>query len=212
VPDALAARLAELAATHDRFFLVSHNADKVDALGSIEGWLRANLAAGADLWAGSIRVTPFVPLDAAQTRALATAAWPNGPTLAAAEQIATPAGLDPTPGGAVVVRLTWADAGPNPAKASLQLLDVVGQLLAQEDRDITAGTQEFVLLVPRSANPGPLTLALAVYDPATGQRLPAQDGSDLATLGTVTVQPAKPAPARELPELRHPDDLEGEGQ
>ena len=113
-------------------------------------------------------------------------------------------------GGALVVRLTWADADA-PRKASLQLFGPDGALAAQEDRDVAAGEQEFVLLIPRSAAPGAYRLALVVYDPAGGERFQTVDGGDLAELGIVTIEPA-PAPVPvELPPLRHPEDAADEG-
>jgi hypothetical protein len=101
-------------------------------------------------------------------------------------------------------------------KASLQLLAPNGTLAAQEDREIKAGEQQYVLLIPRSATPGAYRLALAVYDSATGARytLAGSDGAgavDIADLGKVQIDPA-PAPTPvAYPPLRHPDDAEDEG-
>ena len=73
------ARLAELAAHHGRIFLVSHNAEQVDPDGAIEGWLRENMVAANDLWAGGVRLTPFVARPTSEPAALGTAAWLGGP-------------------------------------------------------------------------------------------------------------------------------------
>ena len=69
--------------------------------------------------------------------------------------------------------LRWEAAGGTSQegtalKASLQLLGADGSLVAQEDREIVGGEQQFVLLIPRSAAPGEYKLGLVVYDPSTG--------------------------------------------
>jgi hypothetical protein len=211
-------RLQTLVDKYARLFLVSHNAEKVDPNGSVEAWLRAHAAAANDQWAGSVRVTPFVPVaDAgAPVAELETASWASGPTLALAS--VQPGGqvLTPTAGSALAVTLQWENAdetsdGATPRKASLQLLGPDGALAAQEDREVVAGEETFVLLIPRSAAPGDYRLVLVVYDPATGQRFATVAGAELAELGTVAIGPA-PAPAPvELPPLRHPDDAADEG-
>jgi hypothetical protein len=209
------AHLAELVGTHNRLFLLSHNAEQVDPDGIVDVWLRANTVPGADQWAGSIRVTPFVPLAPVPPVQLDTAAWPDGPTLAQAA--VQPGGqvLTPTAGGALVVTLRWEELeepeGTVPRKASLQLLGPDGALIAQEDREITRGEQQYVLLIPRSAAPGAYRLALVVYDPATGFRLPPAAGGDSAALGTVAIEPAPQPATVEFPPLRHPEDAEDEG-
>ncbi len=215
-PTAAVTRLRELAAQHRRIFLVSHNAEQADPNGEIEGWLREHMAAGNDLWAGGVRVTPFVVRPSVNgMAALPAAAWPDRPRLTAQAPTVTMAG------DALVLRANWemgaTDAGSDvgqvarPTRASLQLFGPDGSLAAQEDRDITAGEQEFVLLVPRSAPAGNYRLALVLYDPATGERFPTTEGADLADLGAVRIDEA-PAPAPvEYPPLRHPEDAEDEG-
>ena len=211
-PEAAVARLAQLAETHDRIFLVSHNADQADPEGVLEGWLRANAVAGSDLWANSIRVTPFVPVSAEpQPLAVGEATWPGGLQLAGAASLPTHQGDTPAPGGAVVVALDWKGRDATSRKASLQLLSADGVLVAQEDRDLDGDHQEFVLMVPRSAAPGTYRLALALYNPVTLQRFAAEGGNEVVDLGTVTVAPAEESPATPLPELRHPNQQDDEG-
>ena len=216
-----AKRLQDLADKDGRIFLVSHNAEQVDPDDSIEVWLRANAVAANDEWAGSVRVTPLVTAAGAGTDGgaatpLDTAAWENGPALGLASVQAGGQALTPTAGGGLVVTVRWEDADQaaqagNSPKASLQLLGADGALIAQEDREITAGEQKFVLLIPRSAAPGEYKLGLVVYDPSTGQRYPVSGGGDVAQLGTVAVGPAPPPQEIELPPLRHPDDAADEG-
>ena len=215
-------RLQDLVGKYGRIFLVSHNAEQVDPAGSIDVWLRANTVAANDEWAGSVRVTPFVTAAGAGTEGgtatpLDTAAWENGPALSLASVQAGGQAITPTAGGGLVVTVRWegddqaVQEGGNAPKASLQLLGADGALIAQEDREIAAGEQKFVLLIPRSAAPGEYKLGLVVYDPGTGQRYPVSSGGDVALLGAVAVGPAHVPALMELPPLRHPDDAEDEG-
>ena len=147
---------------------------------------------------------------------LASASWENGPTLDLASVQAAQQAITPTAGSGLVVTLRWEDAGVMsqagaPLKASLQLLSAEGSLLAQEDREIAAGEQQFVLMIPRSAAPEEYKLGLVVYDPGTGQRYGVAGGGEVAELGTVAVGPAPAWELMELPPLRHPDDAEDEG-
>jgi hypothetical protein len=221
------ARLQTLAANYNRIFLVSHNAEQADPNGSIEIWLRANTVAANTAWAGSVRVTPFVPLgDLATTSVekpltvLNPAAWQDGPALTLAS--VTPGGhtATATAGGSLVTTLRWkSDAGVSSAatlpgaspKASLQLLGADGALVAQEDRDIGQGEEQFVLLIPRSIASGEYQLALVVYDPTNNERYLTLNGSEAAVLGTVAIEPAPAVAPVEFPPLRHPEDAEDEG-
>ena len=216
-----AKRLQELSDRYGRIFLVSHNAEQVDPNGSIEMWLRANAVAANDVWAGSVRVTPFVTVAGtgpagAAAAPLNAAGWKNGPQLERASLQAGKPGASPFAGGGLVVTLRWKHDGGtsqagNALKASLQLLGPDGALAAQEDREIAGGEQQFALLIPRSAAPGAYNLGLVVYDPSTGQRYLVSGGGDVAQLGTVDVGPAPVREPVELPALRHPDDAEDEG-
>ncbi len=204
-------RLQELVTTHNRIFLVSHNAEQVDPNSIVELWLRSNLVAATELWAGGVRVISFVSTMDSGAMSLATDSWQGGPTLLTAS--AAPSGplLTPTAGGALVVQLRWDEIGAEPRNASLQLLDQNGALIAQEDRAVSQQAQQFVLLIPRSAAPGAYRLALVLYDPATGQRFLTADGSNLAELGEITLAQAPIPTATSLPPLRHPQDNEAEG-
>ena len=192
-----AKRLQDLIDNYGRIFLVSHNAEQVDPDGSIEVWLRANAVAANDEWAGSVRVTPFVTgadLEAGTAAPLAAAAWENGPTLDLASVQAAQQAITPTAGSGLVVTLRWEESGAaSPAggalKASLQLLGGDGALVAQEDREIAAGEQQFVLMIPRSATPGEYKLGLVVYDPGTGLRYPVAGGGGSGRTGDGGGQP-----------------------
>ena len=201
--------LQALARSHERIFLVTHNAEQVDPERQMEGWLRANLAAGSEAWANSIQVTPFAPVQTSPINLTAPLTWTAGLQLASAVQMPTLAGANPVAGGALVTRLTWTGHDGAPLKASLQLLAPDGRLAAQEDRDLSTGEQTFMLLIPRSAAPGPYYLALTVYDPATQQRLALTEGGGTAHLARVQVD-ANPARPRKVAPLVQPDEEQDE--
>ncbi len=203
--------LQALARSHERIFFVTHNAEQVDPGRQMEGWLHANLAAGSEAWANSIQVMPFAPVRTSPINLTAPLTWTAGLKLAKAVQMPTLAGVNPVAGGALVTRLTWAGHEGAPLKASLQLLAPDGQLAAQEDRDLRTGEQTLMLLIPRSAAPGPYDLVLTVYDPATQQRLALSEGGDAAHLARVQVDanPARPRPVAPLVEPDEGEDEEG---
>lgn len=181
--------LAAVAQTHSRIFLVSHNVEQVDPAGEIEGWLRGHLRSAGDRWAGSVRLTPYVAVDASATvTAALDVAWPNGLQLAQAAMAGLPGRPTPQAGGALPVTLLWQNVPDAPHKVSLQLLAADGQLVAQQDQDLTAPEQEFVLLLPRSLAAGDYRLAATVYDPATLERFPTVDGTEVVELGSAAVQ------------------------
>ena len=185
------AALAELAQDHDRSFLVRHNPEQADPGGAIEGWLRGNLVAGSDIWANSLRVTPFIAADAGDGPLESMdAKWIDGPRLEAAAL--TTAGDDDSlhPGGALAATLIWSVAAEPAAalKASLQLFAPDGALVSQNDQELHAGAQQYVLLLPQELPPGEYTLAAIVYDPATGQRLTVEGGGEQAVVAAVAAE------------------------
>jgi hypothetical protein len=184
-----AAALAELAAGHDRIFLVRHNPEQADPAGAVEGWLQANRVAGSDIWANSLRVTPFVAAGSGDgPLASVDVTWADGPRLEAAA-LATPGdGGVLQPGGALVATLLWTLPESAPRKASLQLLAPDGALISQNDQELHAGAQRYVLLLPQALSPGDYSLAVVVYDPATGARLPTEDGNDQAVLAAIPAE------------------------
>ena len=206
-PAATIAVLEELARTHQRLFLVRHNAEKADPAGVIERWLHDHTITGGDAWAKAVQVTPFVPVEPVATRLLASGVnWPDGATLQSAVQV-YPAGLGPSPvaGGALVAELEWA-GDVTGRKASLQLLAPDGRLVAQDDRETAPGRQTAVLLVPRSAAPGDYRLILTLYDPVTLQRFALADGAEATTLGAITVAPNTAQTVHVNPDLLAPPD------
>ncbi|MBK8049668.1 MAG: hypothetical protein IPK16_22705 [Anaerolineales bacterium] len=213
-PAAALPLLEQLVQTHRRVFLASHNANQVDPEGVIAGWLRDHALAGNDLWANSIQVTPFAVIGAGEpTMQVVDGQWRDGAKLSQLVTFAAPGVEGLTAGGASAFALDWAKVGEAPRKGSLQLLAPDGALVAQEDHDLVAGRQAYVLLIPRSAPAGDYRLVLAIYDPNTLDRTLTVDGADHLELGVVSFGPAPAAsdPDAILPQLRHPEDSEREG-
>jgi hypothetical protein len=108
------------------------------------------------------------------------------------------------PGGVLAVHLRWQGAAgrsSGDAKATLQLLNPEGKLIAQVDRligpaELAGAPASYGIVVPQDAAPGPHRLIVAVYDPTKpgAPRLLTESGADHLELATVNV--VKPASAR----------------
>ena len=106
------------------------------------------------------------------------------------------------PGSPVNLVLYWAPAGATDLRYStfVHLLDPDGVILAQSDGEPAAGqlpttawiTGEIVadphsLAIPPDASPGTYRLAVGLYHPATGQRLPFVDANGAVISDNVTL-------------------------
>lgn len=116
----------------------------------------------------------------------------------------------PVPSGEMgLVGLRWQADAPLDAryKVTVQLLDDRNQVIAQHDAEPAGGSQptdgwqpgamvadNHGLAIPAGTPPGEYRLIVALYDAATGARLPTRDG-DALQLGAVAVS----RPARTLP-------------
>ena len=120
-----------------------------------------------------------------------------GLAAASLSQIAVP------PGGVLAVHLRWQRADGRPSgneKATLQLLNPEGKLIAQADRpigsaELSGAPASYGIVVPQDTAPGPHRLILAVYDPTKpgAPRLLTGNGADHLELATVDVgKPALP--------------------
>ncbi len=177
--------LTRLAQTHERIFLLNHNAATVDPDGTIEKWLRSRWLAGPDIWLNALRVTPFIAekMPAAPTQTV-NAQWQQGAMLQdiAVNQTAFQAR------GALAVQLYWQPLGLVDHKISLQLLGPDGALVAQQDADMSKAQPPFVLLLPHTLPPGAYKLMAILYDPKTLQRDKLTNGPDALELWTFTQQ------------------------
>ncbi len=178
--------LAQAAKRNQRLFLIDHNAQLVDPTGQIEAWLHAHAIAGSDAWAGSVRVTPFIPVAPELISTTLTATWSAGAQLRTLIQHPLPGQRQPTVGGTLVYSLDWAKPCTVACKVSLQLLSADGRLIAQADRDL-AEPQDYVLLLPRSLTAGTYTVTALLYDPASAKPFALSDGQERLTLQQVQI-------------------------
>lgn len=111
--------------------------------------------------------------------------------------------LDPALAGQPLpVEFEWQPTRPPQANYNLflQLLDQGGTVVAQHDSPPGGGyrptttwpvtetsTTRHALPLPLDLPPGNYRLITGLYDPATGQRLPVNDGADFVELGDVTI-------------------------
>ncbi len=213
-PAQVAAALTAATAGKERIFALYWATDESDPAGTVESWLGRNAFPGLSSWQGNLR---FV------TYAMAEGLHCTAGDLRFGEDIALIAhclpgtdGARPTvaPGDVAVVQLHWrSDAAPAaPLAVSVQLLNGQGQVIAQHDgvpgggqRPVTGWqpgeviTDNHGLVIPPGTPPGDYQLAVVLYDPATGARLPA-GGGEPAALGTLAVAPAvAPFPLDLLP-------------
>ncbi len=116
---------------------------------------------------------------------LKSSAWDGGELLA--------------PGDGFCVRLIWEGTitgSPRKAHVSVQVLDAAGRLVAQHDGPPGAGfyqpgptiVDNHGLLLPGGLADGTFHLTVVVYDPATLERYPLENGTDRLTLAIFRVK------------------------
>jgi hypothetical protein len=217
-----AATLAALAETVDdrrQVFALYWATDEADPNRIVEGWLDRHAFRGLESWQGNVR---FVVYSLPNRLACADLTPPVGfgPVLALMTQC-QPSLPQQTPSGqTALVGLRWQATQSLVAryKVTVQLLDASGQVMAQHDAEPAGGSRptdgwlpgETVddhhgLPIPTGAPPGDYRLIVAVYDAATGARLPTLTGNAL-DLGIVSVtRPVKPIPIEVVPIRRRSD-------
>lgn len=183
--------------------------EESDPEGIVEGWLNRNLYKGMESWQGNVRYVEYqvggdLPCS------------PHGATAGALTllSLCIPEEREVVAGRPVLLELRWRAERtiPQAWKISVQMLDERGQVIAQQDGEPAGGSrptstwlpgEEVVdrhsLPVPLGTPPNAYNLALAVYDPTSGERL-VFSGSDMLPLGQITVvRPDSPPPADLLP-------------
>ncbi len=217
-PDQTRARLNAILQHADRIFAIYWATEQADPDGIIEGYLATHAFKAWDAWVGRLR---FVAYSAAPPPPLTAYEQPvhfgDAILLNAAGFSADPL----QPGDIARVRLSWMATEPLDAryKATLQLLNLANQVVAQVDSEPAGGSQPttawipgktvldgYGLPIPLATPPGDYPLILAMYDAQTGQRLPvsgegAQD--DYLMLGSVTIRPPRQAPPLSILPVAH---------
>ena len=193
--------------------------DESDPERIVEGWLDQNAFKGIDSWQGNMRFVVYTLPSSLNCRQI-------DPTVRFGSDISLQQQCQPsypqqvTTGDAATVALHWQTETPQSVsyKVSVQLLDERNQVIAQHDGVPAGGsrlTPDWVegetvvdnhgLSIPVGTPPGDYRLIVAMYDPATGERLPVQD-TDHLQLGEVTVvRPDRSLPP-ELISIQHRTD------
>jgi hypothetical protein len=216
-----AATLAEIdriLAAADRVFAIYWASEQADPERLIERYLAAHAFQAWDVWVGNLRFVAYSAESPPDLR-LFSAPVPVGPAFAL-----TGIGVSPgpvQPGDIARVLLNWrslAETGAN-YKITLQLLDAVGQVAAQVDSEPVGGarptsgwrpgdeiTDPYGLAIPLATPPGSHRLILAVYDAATGDRLPIPTEAgvgDHLELGALRIDPPAAAPPVAILPIAH---------
>jgi 4-amino-4-deoxy-L-arabinose transferase-like glycosyltransferase len=219
-PAQVEAALTAATAGKKRIFALDWATDESDPAGTVAGWLGRNAFPGLSSWQGNLRFVTYAMAEGLHCTAsnlrFGAAVTLTDFCLPEAEAVA--------PGDVAVVQLHWRSAAPpaGPLAVSVQLLNGQGQVIAQHDgvpgggqRPVTGWqpgeviTDNHGLVIPPGIPPGEYQLAVVLYDPATGARLPT-GGGEAADLGMLAVAPAvAPFPLDLLPVPRRLDTVMG---
>ncbi len=210
-PEATAQALTAATADRRMVYTLFWATDEADPDQVVERWLDEHAFKGLDAWQGNVRfVTYALPTNLAQ-QPVADARFGDHIALVGQAQPAFPQQV--VAGEPLLVQLQWQASAPITASyaVAVQLLDSRSQVIAQHDSlpaggaRPTAGWQpgeqvidNHALLVPFGAPPGVHRLIAALYDPATGARLPV-GAADHVALGEVVVARAPAVPVDVLP-------------
>ncbi len=203
-PDAalITAELEEIAARHDRLYVLFWGEAERDPERLVERLLDAHAFKATDEWVGDVRfvvyAVPPEPITTMETRVgirFGEAITLRGYTVR---------GEEVRPGDIVQVTLFWETDRrlEQRYKVFLHLLDDEGRPLAQRDSEPGGGLaltttwepgepviDNHGVLVPPELAPGAYQLALGLYDIAdSNSRLQLEDGTDIYLLATITVR------------------------
>ncbi|MGD1994802.1 MAG: hypothetical protein PVI59_16535, partial [Anaerolineae bacterium] len=206
-PEAVAAELEQIAAGHDRLFVIYWGDAEADPQRLVESWLARHAYKTGERWVQRVRVAlyglgplpqePAAPLEARFQREpiqlRGVAADPG--TLA--------------PGDILRVTLFWETETSisRRYKVFLHLLDDAGQLVAQTDAEPQGGllptniwapgepvVDRYGILLPDSLSPGRYTLVAGLYELVSGDRLPVASGPTLGSDRLILTQITVSAP------------------
>lgn len=204
-PDAAATEstLAQTTAAAHNVFALFWATDEADPAGVVEGWLDRHGFKGLESWQGNLRFAVYTLQGDLACDPSASARFGNAVALT---RVCTTAAADVDQGETLLTELQWQTEAPltRAYNVSVQLLDAASQVVAQQDGVPAGGSSpttawqpgapvvdRHAVVVPFGTPPARYRLAVALYDPATGARLPVADGGDadagLLTVGTVTV-------------------------
>ena len=215
------AQLDAILARAHRIFAIYWATEQADPDGFIERYLGQHAFKAWDAWVGRLR---FVAYSAALPPELIPF---DQPVHFGENILLEAAGYSSDslqPGDIAQVRLAWLATAPLETryKITLQLLDPANQVVAQVDSEPNGGARPttswrpgetvedgYGLAIPLATPPGGYPLILAVYDAATGARLPVSgEGAqgNYLLLGDVTIVPPAEAPPLAILSIRYPAD------
>jgi hypothetical protein len=206
-PAVLEPELEDIAATHDRLYVLFWGDAQRDPERVVERWLDAHAFKASEEWVGDVRFVVYAAppeADAEPTPSGARFSGLDGETITLREYTVWPA--EARPGDVIRARLAWSAGAPTarPYKVFLHLLDSAGSPAAQRDGEPAGGSRPTTtwqsgevivdnhgILLPPELPPGEYALRLGLYDAFDPQaRLPV-NGEDSLLLATITVQPAE---------------------
>lgn len=212
--EAAVAELSALVAEHDQLFGIFWATADSDPAGYIESWLAEHTFKTSDRWFGNIRLVVYaVPTEPVPAMAHATDALLGDNIRLAGYTLLTP---EPLSGEILQLSLYWETQAPLAKRYTVfaQLLDARQRIVGQRDSEPAGGRRptdgwqpgetivdNHGILIRPGAIPGPHTLIVGLYDPATGARLPITDGpyagGDALILAEVMVAPPLHLPTPE---------------
>jgi 4-amino-4-deoxy-L-arabinose transferase-like glycosyltransferase len=192
--------LEELAAEHDRVWLVLGPMQDHDPDGLLVPWLADHFYRAGDAWYGPLQLVLYAPggeAGASVPLEVAEAEWESGIKLQGARILEDSAQL----GQIVRMALEWQAREPvaERYKVFVHLLGPEGQVVAQRDSEPVDGTRptttwepgeaivdRYGLWLPASLPPGEYRLVAGLYDAETGERslacCPSTDAVPLALI------------------------------
>jgi hypothetical protein len=207
-PAATVALLEQSVQDRRHVFALFWATDEADPDQLVESWLDQHAFRGLESWQGNLRFVVYtLPNQLACDEYAPSISFGNAIQLVGQCQPDFPQRV---PAGQVaIVGLQWQtqERLSTRYKVTVQLLDARNQVIAQHDAEPAGGSRptdgwniatsiadNHGLTIPFGAPPGIYQLIAAMYDPATGQRLPTHTG-DAFALGQIEVT----RPSRTLP-------------
>ncbi|MCS7222678.1 MAG: hypothetical protein RML36_08020 [Anaerolineae bacterium] len=193
--------LSRLLAQPRNVWLITGGLLPADPSNGVERWLAERGYKASDEWFGDFRLVRFL------SPVVGMAPSPVKDVTFGDQVILAGAAMGPmtlAPGDGLRVAVGWVALQPLEIDyvVFIQLLDAKGQLRAQHDSPPVGGYRptrtwapgepiedHLGVALPPDLTPGDYTVILGMYDPVTGERLPASTGGDFVTLGQVTVIP-----------------------
>jgi mannosyltransferase len=173
--------------------------DEADPDGLVEGWLNQHLFKGLESWQGNLRFVMYTTPGTLTYHSLSPPiSFGEAIVLLGSDQAPS---QQAAPGEVAPITLHWEASQPITTryKVAVQLLDERNQVTAQHDSEPGGGAaptdswqpgnrylDRHGVFIPPGTPPGRYRMIVALYNPATGERLPTPHG-DAFTIGEVEI-------------------------